>query len=249
MKDPLRSSNVVRNTTDDKNKMPADVANSLALFDLDHTLLDVDSDYLWGEYIVKHGLVDEAEYRTANQKFYEQYIEGTLDAREYNEFVAQFLTTLPLERLHDLREDYIKYEIEPHMRPKALSALRHHLDAGHDVVIISATNNFVVSAIAERFGIDAAYVLATPLEIKENRYTGKLTDRPNFQDGKLYHLEKWLAAQQDKGVTYDKTYAYSDSKNDLPLLEWADVPVCVTPDETLHAHALAHRWAVEDWAI
>ena len=222
---------------------------TLALFDLDHTLLDVDSDYLWGEYIVKHGLVDEAQYRTANQRFYQQYIEGTLDATEYNEFVAQFLTTLPMDRLHALREDYIKYEIEPHIRPKAVSAIRHHLDAGHDVVIISATNDFVVSAIAERFGIDAVNVLATPLEIKDNRYTGKLNDKPNFKEGKLYHLNKWLAKQADAGINYDKTYAYSDSKNDLPLLEWADVPVCVTPDETLHAHALAHHWAVEDWSI
>lgn len=221
----------------------------LALFDLDHTLLDVDSDYLWGEYIVKHGLVDEAQYRTANQRFYEQYIEGTLDATEYNEFVAQFLTTLPLDRLHILREDYIKYEIEPHMRPKAVKAIREHLAQGHEVVIISATNDFVVSAIAERFGIDAVNVLATPLEVKDNRYTGKLNDKPNFKEGKLYHLNKWLAKQADNGIVYEKTYAYSDSKNDLPLLEWADVPVCVTPDETLHAHALAHHWAVEDWAI
>ena len=221
----------------------------LALFDLDHTLLDVDSDYLWGEYIVKHGLVDEAQYRTANQRFYEQYIEGTLDATEYNEFVAQFLTTLPLDRLHILREDYIKYEIEPHMRPKAVKAIREHLTQGHEVVIISATNDFVVSAIAERFGIDAVNVLATPLEVKDNRYTGKLNDKPNFKEGKLYHLNKWLAKQADNGIVYEKTYAYSDSKNDLPLLEWADVPVCVTPDETLHAHALAHHWAVEDWAI
>lgn len=221
----------------------------LALFDLDHTLLDVDSDYLWGEYIVKHGLVDEAQYQTANQRFYEEYIAGTLDATEYNEFVAEFLTTQPMERLHELREHYIQTEIEPHIRPKALSALNHHLEAGHDVVIISATNDFVVSAIAQRFGIEAAYVLATPLEIQDNRYTGKLTDKPNFQGGKIYHLEKWVAKQQAQGITYSKTYGYSDSKNDLPLLEWADVPVCVTPDDTLHAHALAHRWAVEDWSI
>lgn len=139
----------------------------LALFDLDHTLLDVDSDYLWGEYIVKHNLVDEAEYRTANQAFYEQYIEGTLDATEYNEFVAQFLSSLPMDRLHELREDYIKTEIEPHIRPKAMEALCHHVEKGHDVVIISATNDFVVSAIAKRFGIEDANVLATPLEIKD----------------------------------------------------------------------------------
>ena len=221
----------------------------LALFDLDHTLLDVDSDYLWGEYIVKHGLVDEAEYRTANQKFYNDYIEGTLDATEYNEFVAQFLSSLPLDRLDELREDYIKSEIELHIRPKAMEALCEHVEQGHDVVIISATNDFVVSAIAKRFGIESANVLATPLEIKDERYTGKLTDKPNFQAGKIYHLDKWLDKQQAAGITFEKTYAYSDSKNDIPLLEWADVAICVSPDEALHAHALAHRWAVEDWSI
>ena len=224
-------------------------SRTLALFDLDHTLLDVDSDYLWGEYIVKHNLVDEAQYRTANQKFYQDYIEGTLDATEYNEFVAQFLSSLPMDRLHALREDYIKYEIEPHMRPKAIAVLREHIELGHDVVIISATNDFVVSAIAERFGIDEANVLSTPLEIKNERYTGKLTDKPNFKEGKIYHLNKWLDKQQTAGMIFEKTYAYSDSKNDIPLLEWADVAICVSPDKALHAHALAHRWAVEDWSI
>ncbi len=223
--------------------------NILALFDLDHTLLDVDSDYLWGEYIVKHGLVDEAEYRTANQKFYEEYIAGTLDATEYNEFVAQFLASLPMDRLHELREDYIKTEIEPHIRPKAMEVLCQHIELGHEVVIISATNDFVVSAIAKRFGIEDANVLSTPLEIVDERYTGKLTDQPNFKEGKIYHLNKWVGKQQLADIHYDKTYAYSDSKNDLPLLQWADVPVCVSPDDVLHAHALSHRWAVEDWSI
>ncbi|WP_435949220.1 HAD family hydrolase [Psychrobacter sp. DM8] len=222
---------------------------TLALFDLDHTLLDVDSDYLWGEYIVKHDLVDEAEYRTANQKFYNDYIEGTLDATEYNEFVAQFLSTLPMDRLCELREDYIKSEIEPHIRPKAMEVLCHHIEQGHDVVIISATNDFVVSAIAKRFGIEDANVLSTPLEIIDERYTGKLADKPNFKEGKIYHLDKWIDKKQLNGIKFEKTYAYSDSKNDIPLLEWADVAVCVSPDKALHAHALAHRWAVEDWSI
>lgn len=241
--------NQAANSSLDNQTELANSSKELALFDLDHTLLDVDSDYLWGEYIVKNGLVDEAQYRTANQRFYEEYIAGTLDATEYNEFVADFLTTLPLPRLFEIREDYIKIEIEPHIRPKAISAIQHHIEAGHDVVIISATNDFVVSAIAQRFGIDAANVLATPLEVKDDRYTGKLTDKPNFKEGKIYHLNKWLQAKKEQGVTYSKTYGYSDSKNDLPLLEWADVPVAVTPDEVLHAHALAHRWAVEDWSI
>ncbi len=222
---------------------------TLALFDLDHTLLDVDSDYLWGEYIVKHGLVDEAEYRTANQKFYNDYIEGTLNATEYNEFVAQFLSSLPMARLHELREDYIKAEIESHIRPKAMTTLCEHIELGHVVVIISATNDFVVSAIAQRFGIEMSHVLATPLEIVDKRYTGKLMDKPNFKEGKIYHLNNWLDKQQLAGMSFEKTYAYSDSKNDIPLLAWADVAICVSPDDALHAHALAHRWAVEDWSM
>lgn len=222
---------------------------ALALFDLDHTILDIDSDHTWGEFLVKKGLVDEAGYRTANQAFYEQYIAGTLDATEYNEFVAQFLASLPLPELYRIRADYLQSEILPHIRPKALDAIRSHREQGHDVVIISATNDFVVSVIAKAVGVPADNVLATPLEIRNERYTGKLTDRPNFQAGKLYHLQKWLDTKASQGITFGKSYAYSDSKNDLPLLEWADVPVCVTPDDVLHAHALAHRWAVEDWSI
>ena len=125
----------------------------------------------------------------------------------------------------------------------------HLADKGHEVVIISATNNFVVSAIAQRFGITEANVLSTPLEIVDERYTGKLTDKPNFQEGKIYHLNKWLDKKQQDGIHFTKTYAYSDSKNDIPLLEWADIAVCVSPDKALHAHALANRWAVEDWSI
>ena len=138
------------------------------------------------------------------QKFYQDYIEGTLDATEYNEFVAQFLSSLPMDRLHELREDYIKSEIEPHIRPKAMEVLCQHVEKGHEVVIISATNDFVVSAIAKRFGIEGANVLSTPLEIKNERYTGKLTDKPNFKEGKIYHLNKWLEKQQSQGTALIK---------------------------------------------
>lgn len=130
-----------------------------------------------------------------------------------------------------------------------MQAIANHRAKGHDVLVVSATNDFVVTAIANEFGISPENVLATKLEITQDGYTGKVADRPNFQDGKIYHLEQWLAKQAQKGITYNKTYAYSDSKNDLPLLGWADVAICVTPDDVLHAHALAHHWAVEDWSI
>lgn len=221
---------------------------NLALFDLDHTLLDVDSDYTWGEFVVKKGLVDIAEYVTKNQVFFEQYLAGTLDATEYNEFVAAFLATQSMQQLHKLRAEFITAEIEPHIRPLAQQAVEEHFEQGDDVVIISATNDFVVSAVAHCFGIDADYVLATPLEVIDNCYTGKLSDRPNFQAGKLYHLQKWLERKAAAGVTYAKTYAYSDSKNDLPLLEWADIAICVTPDDTLAEKAATEGWEVKDWS-
>lgn len=226
----------------------------LALFDLDNTLINTDSDYMWGEFLVKKGLVDEGEFRQKNREFYEQYIAGTLDAVVYNEFVANFLKQHSLEKLHAWREEYITGDIAPNVRPKALHAIESHLERGHDVVIISATNAFVVKPISEQlFNVKAENVLATELEITDvngkQGYTGKVAGRPNFQDGKIFHLQNWIDNQAKNSVTYSKTYAYSDSKNDIPLLAWADVAVCVNPDDTLHAHALAHHWAVEDWAI
>lgn len=219
----------------------------LVLFDLDHTLLDVDSDDLWGKYLVKHGYVNEDDYGRNNQKFYQDYIAGTLDAIKYNEFVAQFLSTLPIERLYEMRKDYVESDIIPHIRPKALRVLYEHLELGREVVITSATNDFLVSSIAGHFGILEANIIATPLELKNQRYTGKLTDRPNFQEDKIYHINKWLDKKKLANISFDKIYVYSDSKNDIPLLEWADVSICVTPDDSLRAYALTQQWLIEDW--
>lgn len=229
-------------------------AKELALFDLDHTLIDTDSDYMWGEFLVKKGLVDEGEFRQKNREFYEQYVAGTLDAVVYNEFVASFLKQHTLAQLDTWRAQYIANDIAPNVRPKAVAAIHSHVTQGHDILVVSATNAFVVKAIAQTlFGILPENVLATELELTDcdgmQGYTGKVAGRPNFQDGKIYHLEQWIANQAQQGVTYSKTYAYSDSKNDIPLLQWADVAVAVSPDDTLHAHALAQHWAVEDWAI
>ncbi len=222
---------------------------TLALFDLDHTLLDIDSDYTWGEYLVQQGLVDEQAYRQSNEQFYQQYIAGTLDATEYNEFVATFLTSQSMDSLHGLRQDFLETQIKPHIRPLALQCIEQHRNQGDEVLIISATNDFVVSAIAQLFAVDAKNVLATPLEVIDNRYTGKLADKPNFQAGKLYHLNRWLADKKQQGIDYQRSYAYSDSKNDLPLLEWADVAVCISPDDTLQQIAMEKGWQIEDWSI
>lgn len=222
----------------------------LALFDLDYTLINTDSDYMWGEFLVKHGLVNESLYRAKNREFYEQYLAGTLDAVAYNEFVASFLKQHSLTQLHKWRQQYISEEIAPFVRPKAVETIAKHQDLGHEILVISATNAFVVKPIANQlFGVAMDAILATELELTEAGYTGKVAGRPNFKDGKIFHLEQWLTNKNAQGVFYEKTYAYSDSKNDLPLLQWADVPVCVSPDDVLLNHAKSQGWAVENWSI
>ncbi|MDO4442229.1 MAG: HAD family hydrolase [Moraxella sp.] len=222
---------------------------NLALFDLDMTMLDVDSDHSWGQFIVNKGLVDAAVYKDANDKFYQDYIAGTLDAVEYNEFVAAFLTTKSMAELHAHRQEYLDTWIVPNMRPKAVAQIKAHKDAGDTVVVISATNDFVVKPIANLFGVDDAHTLATVLEIRDDKYTGRVGGRPNFKEGKLYHLSELINAYKDKGVVFDKLIAYSDSKNDLPLLGFADEAVCVNPDEILRAEAHARGWRIEDWSL
>lgn len=217
----------------------------LALFDLDHTLLDVDSDYLWGEYVVRNGLVDETVFRAKNKAFYEQYIAGTLDAREYNEFVASFLSQHTLTDLHAWRADYIATDILPNIRPQGVATLKKHLAEGHDVVIISATNEFIVHAIAAEFGIETDRVIATTLEKNDRGYTGKVLGTPNFQAGKIANLQAWLA---DKPAVTE-SWGYSDSINDLPLLEFANTAFAVTPDAKLLAHATSSGWQVLDWSL
>ncbi len=222
---------------------------NLALFDLDHTLLDLDSDYTWGEFIVKKGLVDKEYYQEKNKYFHHEYEKGTLNPIEYNEFVGAFLASLPLNELYQLREEFIATEIKPFVRPLALQCIKKHRRQGDDIVIISATNDFVVSGIAQLFEIDKKNILASPLEIKDNRFTGQLSDKPNFKDGKIYHLNKWLNYQEKHNISYNKTFAYSDSHNDLPLLEWANTAICVTPDKNLTQIAIKKGWKIENWAI
>ncbi|MDO5651267.1 MAG: HAD family phosphatase [Moraxella sp.] len=222
---------------------------NLALFDLDMTMLNVDSDHSWGQFLVTKGLVDEVHYKTMNDKFYQDYIAGTLDAVEYNEFVAAFLTTQNYDDLMNYRDEYLNTWIRPAMRPKAIDKINEHKQNGDMVVVISATNDFVVVPIAKMFGVDNEYTLATRLECINHHYTGKVLGRPNFKDGKIYHLKNFIDEQNSQGVQFDKLIAYSDSKNDLPLLTFADEAVCVCADEILKSHAINHDWQMVDWSL
>jgi HAD superfamily hydrolase (TIGR01490 family) len=214
----------------------------LALFDLDHTLLNIDSDHAWGEFLIDQQLVDATRHRARNDQFYEDYKAGTLDAVAYNQFVFEFLAQHDLPTLTALHQQFMQQVILPALRPHGQAAIAQHRALGHEVVIITATNAFVTAPIAAAFGVEQ--LIASQPELIGDRYTGKLSGEPCFQSGKLRHLQRWLVGRE-----VVESWGYSDSFNDLPLLNFVDHPVTVNPDLRLHAHALAQHWPVEDWSL
>jgi len=211
----------------------------IALFDLDNTLIAGDSDYLWGCFLAEHGIVDGAEYAQANQRFYDQYKAGELDIHEFLRFQLQPLADHDMETLQQWRMAYIAEKIEPVLLPRARDLIEEHRRQGHTLAIITATNRFITGPIAALYGVDE--LLATEPEIIDNRYTGAIRDVPCFQEGKVRKLGDWLAAN---GYTLEDSWFYSDSHNDLPLLNEVTHPVAVDPDEILKHHAQTHGWRI-----
>ena len=214
---------------------------ALAIFDLDHTLLNGDSDYLWGEYMVANGIVDKDEYQRLNQSFLEDYHRGDLDNDRYLGFALHPLTIHPIEALLNWRRDYVEHWIKPIIAIGTPALLNRHRSRGDTLMIISATNFFITEPIAEL--LDIPHLLSTRPEIVDNRYTGKYLGTPTFKEGKVTVLNEWLS---QKDFDLEDSYFYSDSINDLPLLEQVAYPVAVNPDETLHEIALNNQWPVMD---
>ncbi len=214
---------------------------TLAIFDLDHTLINGDSDYLWGEYMVEHGIVDEQEYRQRNLVFYQDYQRGKLDNDIYLAFALEPLTRYSLEELYAWRTDFIDTWIRPIVVSGARDLLRAHRDEGHELLIISATNLFITEPIAEMLGVQT--ILSTEPEIVDNRYTGRYLGTPTYQQGKVTVLEAWLA---DTGHDLVGSYFYSDSINDLALLQRVENPVVVHPDAELKKIADKRGWKIID---
>lgn len=212
---------------------------ALAIFDLDNTLIAGDSDHSWGVFLVEKQLVDAETYRIANDRFYADYKNGTLDIRAYLQFSLAPLKHHSLAKLAELHAEFMEQYIEPLMLPKAEALLHKHRTQGDHLLIITATNGFVTRPIAKRLGVTD--ILATDPEILNNRYTGDFTGTPCFQAGKISHLQEWLKAHQHP---LDGAYFYSDSINDLPLLEQVDNPVAVDPDERLASIARARNWPI-----
>ena len=212
---------------------------SLSIFDLDNTLLNGDSDYLWGQFLVDNGIVDGPTYEEKNQKFYDQYKQGTLDIYEFLRFSLQPLSEHPTEQLLQWREAFMQEKIRPIILDKAIKLVEHHRQQGNTLMIITATNHFVTQPIAEYFGIE--HLLATDPEILNGQYTGNVSGTPCFQDGKVTRLQSWL---NDHNADLTDSWFYSDSHNDIPLLEKVSHAIAVDPDESLREHANEQQWDI-----
>jgi len=214
---------------------------ALALFDLDNTLLNGDSDHAWGMYLAKIGAVDPEEQKTKQDYFYQQYTQGTLDIYEFCEFQFSVLAQTPLSQLKEWHDDYMSTMIEPMIETGKANLIEKHRAAGDDIVIITATNDFVTAPIAKRLEVET--LIATQAEYVNGSFTGQVKGTPCFQDGKILRLNEWLKQENKK---MEDSYFYSDSINDLPLLKVVDQAIAVTPDDKLRAHALEVGWPIID---
>jgi len=213
---------------------------NLAIFDLDNTLLDGDSDYNWGLYLVKKGYLDEGEYKEQNQKFFEEYQAGKLDIFAFAEFQFRFLKNNSRKFLNKVRSDYIDEIIKPMILKKAVDLVNQHKEAGDSLLIITATNSFITKPIGELFGIDE--LIGTDPEEHLGEFTGKVKGTPSFKEGKVTRLFDWLDEKNLKLADFEKTFFYSDSHNDLALLEVVTNPVVVNGDKILLEKAQEKNW-------
>ncbi len=212
---------------------------NLAIFDLDNTLLAGDSDYLWGIFLSEQGLVDKIDYQTKNQQFYEQYKNGTLDIYEFQEFSLKPLAANTIQQLDKIHKIYMVEKILPIITSKAKQLIQKHKKQGDYILIITATNRFITEPISTLLEVDA--LIATDPEMINGQFTGKLSGIPCFQEGKVTRLNNWL---QDNDFDLKDSWFYSDSINDLPLLEQVTNPVAVDPDEKLQQLASDRQWPI-----
>ena len=211
----------------------------LALFDLDNTLLEGDSDVEWAQFLIEEGVLHPEEYHAKNLWFAERYKDGTLDIHEFLDFQLAPLAQHPRERLERWHVDFMQRKIRPIIRERAVELIASHGSALR--AIVTATNRFITRPIADELGIEN--LIATDIEEVEGRFTGKPHGTPCFREGKIERVGEWLAARGQSLGDFESWF-YSDSLNDMPLLERVDHPVAVDPDATLEAHARSRGWPI-----
>ncbi len=214
---------------------------NLCLFDLDDTLLPLDSDHAWGEFVISLGWVDEASFRRDNNAFFAQYQAGQLDVHGYIEFATRPLRERSVEELSAAHHLFMQRVIEPALRDNALDLVRQHQAQGDRVALVTATNEFVTAPIAAAFGISALIAVQLERDVRGS-ITGRIEGTPSYREGKVRRVEEWLAAQGASWGDCGRITVYSDSLNDLPLLEKATDPVATNPTPALLAVALQRGW-------
>ena len=215
---------------------------NLALCDLDHTLLPIDSDYSWGEFSLQIGWTDPEVFKAKNDQFFADYQAGVLDIHDYVRFATEAVRLRGAEAADNAHRQFMQEVVLPKVRPEALELVRRHQEAGDHVMIVTATNEFVTRPIADAFGVTDLIAVALARDAK-GWITGEISGTPSFKDGKVKRVAEWLAARhlawQDVNITF-----YSDSVNDLPLLEKAQTPVATNPDARLRQIATDRGWRI-----
>jgi HAD superfamily hydrolase (TIGR01490 family) len=214
----------------------------LALFDLDHTLLPLDSDYEWGRFLGRIGAVDPEAYQRENERFYREYVAGTMDIGEFLAFCLAPLAAYTQEQLDAWHAQYMQEVILPAIRPAATELVAGHLAQGHLCAIVTATNEFVTEPIARAFGIE--HLIATRIERRNGRITGRPHGLPTFREGKVKRTDDWLASLGKSWGSFERSWFYSDSANDLPLLSRVTDPVPTNPDAKLSVIARERGWQI-----
>ena len=216
---------------------------NLALFDLDGTLIEHDSDHAFGQFMVTLGWVDAAEHQRRNDEFFHQYQTGTLDIAAYVDFATQAWRDRPLAEQQAALARFMAEVMAPQLRPAARALVQRHQQAGDLVAIVTATNEFVTRPIADALGVQ--HLIAVLLERDARGHaTGRMRGVPSFREGKLSRVDDWLAGLGRRWQDFDRTLFYSDSTNDLPLLERVHEPVATNPSPALAAIAQQRGWPI-----
>ena len=214
----------------------------LALFDLDNTLLGGDSDFEWAQFLISKKVLDREVYEARNAEFYEQYKAGTLDIHAFLDFQLKPLSRHPRAQLDAWHAEFMRTRILPIVLPAGRDLVRRHLQGATLTAIVTATNSFITAPIAREFGVP--HLIATEPEAIDGEFTGGVRGTPSFREGKITRVEQWLSGLGHDWRSFDRSWFYSDSLNDLPLLARVTDPVAVDPDPTLGAHARAQGWPV-----